>query len=83
MSAQYPVDLSAMLEGIRRWVVTESPTLDRAAVNCMVDLVQSDVAGLDVAIERIPGQNGLADNLVIRNTAAQNCELSRWLLRTS
>ena len=59
-----------MLEGIRRWVVTESPTLDRAAVNRMVDLVQSDVAGLDVAIERIPGTNGLADNLVIRNTAA-------------
>ena len=69
MSTQYPVDLSAMLEGIRRWVVTESPTLDRAAVNRMVDLVQSDVAGLDVAIERIPGINGLADNLVIRNTA--------------
>jgi glutamate carboxypeptidase len=70
MSAQYPVDLSAMLEGIRRWVVTESPTRDRAAVNRMVDLVQSDVAGLDVAIERIPGQAGLADNLVIRSTAA-------------
>jgi glutamate carboxypeptidase len=69
MSAQYPVDLPAMLEGIRRWVVTESPTLDRAAVNRMVDLVQSDVAGLDLAIERIPGINGLADNLVIRNTA--------------
>jgi glutamate carboxypeptidase len=69
MSAQYPVDLSAMLEGIRRWVVTESPTRDRAAVNRMVDLVQSDVAGLDVTIERIPGQDGLADNLVIRNTA--------------
>jgi glutamate carboxypeptidase len=68
MSAQYPVDLSAMLEGIRRWVVTESPTRDRAAVNRMVDLVQSDVAGLDLAIERIPGQDGLADNLVIRNT---------------
>jgi glutamate carboxypeptidase len=31
--------------------------------------VQSDVAGLDVMIERIPGQDGLADNLVIRNTA--------------
>src|SRR6266568_3006679 len=68
MSAQYPVDLSAMLEGIRRWVVTESPTRDRAAVNRMVDLVQSDVAGLNLAIERIPGQGGLADNLVIRNT---------------
>ena len=70
MSAQYSVDLSAMLEGIRRWVVTESPSLDRAAVNRMVDQVQSDVAALDVSIERIPGQNGLADNLVVRNTAA-------------
>lgn len=70
MSAQYPVDLPAMLEGIRRWVVTESPTLDHAAVNRMVDLVQSDVADLDVTIERIPGRDGLADNLVIRNTAA-------------
>ncbi|MEN3379973.1 MAG: glutamate carboxypeptidase [Hyphomicrobiales bacterium] len=70
MSAQYPVDLSAMLEGIRRWVVTESPSLDRAAVNRMVDQVQSDVAALDVSIERIPGRNGLADNLVVRNTAA-------------
>ena len=70
MSAQYPVDLSAMLEGIRRWVVTESPSLDRAAVNRMVDQVQSDVTALDVSIERIPGRNGLADNLVVRNTAA-------------
>src|SRR3954452_4074250 len=63
-------DLAAMLEGIRRWVVTESPSLDRAAVNRMIDLVQSDVAGLDLAIERIPGTDGLADNLVIRNTAS-------------
>jgi glutamate carboxypeptidase len=69
MSLPPSIDLGAMLEGIRRWVVTESPTLDRAAVNRMVDLVQSDVAGLDVAIERIPGTDGLADNLVIRNTA--------------
>src|SRR3954470_14138029 len=63
-------DLAAMLEGIRRWVVTERPSLDRAAVNRMIDLVQSDVAGLDLAIDRIPGTDGLADNLVIRNTAA-------------
>src|SRR3979411_1270188 len=70
MSAQYPVDLSAMLEGIRRWVVTESPTRDRAAVNRMVDLVQSDVAGVVGAIERIPGTEGFADNLVIRSTVA-------------
>src|SRR4051794_13390886 len=70
MSLHSSFDLAAMLEGIRRWVVTESPSLDRAAVNRMIDLVQSDVAGLDLAIERIPGTDGLADNLVIRNTAS-------------
>src|SRR3982751_3119788 len=70
MSLHSSFDLAAMLEGIRRWVVTESPSLDRAAVNRMIDLVQSDVAGLDLAIERIPGTDGLADNLVIRNTIA-------------
>jgi glutamate carboxypeptidase len=67
---QQSFDLAAMLEGIERWVVTESPTLDRAAVNRMIDLVQFDLAGLDVAIERIPGTNGLADNLVVRHAAA-------------
>jgi glutamate carboxypeptidase len=66
---QDSVDLGAMIEGIRRWVVTESPTRDRAAVNRMVDLVQSDVANLPVAIDRLPGQDGLADSLVVRNTA--------------
>jgi glutamate carboxypeptidase len=67
---QQSFDLAAMLEGIERWVVTESPTLDRAAVNRMIDLVQFDLAGLDVAIERIPGTSGLADNLVVRHAAA-------------
>ena len=65
----HPVELGAMLEGIKRWVVTESPTLDRTAVNRMVDLVQSEVADLPVTVERIAGKNGLADNLVVRNTA--------------
>jgi glutamate carboxypeptidase len=69
MTNHQSVDLGAMLEGIRRWVVTESPTLNRAAVNRMIDLVQADVAGLPVAVERLPGQKGLADSLVVRNTA--------------
>ena len=64
------IDLGAMIEGIRRWVVTESPTRNAAAVNRMVDLVQSDVADLPVSVERIAGKNGLADALVVRNTAA-------------
>src|SRR5437764_7257298 len=70
MSKHPPVDLGSMIAGIRRWVETESPTRDRAAVNRMVDLVQSDVTGLPVAIERVPGKDGFADNLIVRNQAA-------------
>src|SRR5205823_10434082 len=33
----------------------------------MVDLVQSEVADLPVAVERIPGRDGLADLLVVRH----------------
>src|SRR5437764_1996570 len=70
MSKHPPVDLGSMIAGIRRWVETESPTRDRAAVNRMVDLVQSDVPGLPVAVERVPGRDGFADNLIVRNQSA-------------
>jgi glutamate carboxypeptidase len=65
-----PIDVGAMMAGIQRWVEAESPTSDKAAVNRMVDLVQSDVADLSVAIERVPGRDGFADNLIVRNQAA-------------
>src|ERR1043165_8875365 len=64
------IDVAAMIGGIQRWVETESPTQSTAAVNRMIDLVQSDVSGLPVKVERIAGRNGFADNLVVRNTAA-------------
>ena len=64
------VDLGAMIDGIQRWVETESPTQSTVAVNRMIDLVQSDVAGLAVKVERVPGRNGFADNLIVRNQAA-------------
>jgi glutamate carboxypeptidase len=64
------VELGAMIDGIKRWVETESPTQSKAAVNKMIDLVQSDVAGLPVNVERVAGRNGYADNLIVRNTAA-------------
>ena len=67
MTMRHAVDLGAMIEGIGRWVLTESPTRNAAAVNRMVDLVQSDVADLPVAVERIPGRDGLADSLVVRD----------------
>jgi glutamate carboxypeptidase len=67
---QQSIDLGAMIDGIRRWVETESPTRDTAAVNRMVDRVQADVAGLPVAVQRVPGRNGFADNLIVRNVSA-------------
>ena len=58
-----------MIGGIQRWVETDSPTQSTAAVNRMIDLVQSDVSGLPVKVERVPGRNGFADNLIVRNRA--------------
>jgi hypothetical protein len=70
MSKHYSINLGSMISGIQRWVETESPTRDKAAVNRMVDAVQSDVAGLPVAVERVAGRDGFADNLVVRNQGA-------------
>ena len=64
------IDVSSMISGIQRWVEAESPTSDTAAVNRMIDLVQADVADLPVAVERVPGRDGFADNLIVRNQAA-------------
>jgi glutamate carboxypeptidase len=64
------IDISSMISGIQRWVEAESPTSDTAAVNRMIDLVHADVADLPVAVERVPGRDGFADNLIVRNQAA-------------
>ena len=63
------IDLGAMISGIQRWVEAESPTSSKAAVNRMVDMVQADVADLPVTVERVPGRDGFADNLIVRNQA--------------
>ncbi|MCO5092981.1 M20 family metallopeptidase [Bosea sp. (in: a-proteobacteria)] len=48
------------------WVALESPTSDPAGVNGMMDLVEKEVAGLPIAVERIPGRDGLGDMLLLR-----------------
>jgi glutamate carboxypeptidase len=53
-------------ESLLNWISTESPTHDRAGVNLMMDLVVAEVADAPVAVERIPGQQGLGDMLVLR-----------------
>ena len=70
MSKHESIDLGSMISGIQRWVEAESPTSDTAAVNRMIDVVHADVADLPVAVERVPGRDGFADNLIVRNQAA-------------
>lgn len=48
------------------WVALESPTSHPAGLNGMMDLVQKEVAGLPIAVERIPGRDGLGDMVVLR-----------------
>ncbi len=59
-------DTEEMLSGLRRWVETESPTHDAAAVNRMMDLAAHDLAVLGARIERIPGRLGLGDSVRAR-----------------
>ena len=54
------------LDTLLTWIRTESPTHSRAGVNLMMDLVVSGLAGAPVAVERIPGGEGLGDVLVLR-----------------
>ena len=59
-----------MIEGIRRWVETESPTRNVPAVNRMIDLVAEGLHGLPVHVERVRGRSGFADTLAVRTAEA-------------
>ncbi|TCR62199.1 M20 family metallopeptidase [Bosea sp. BK604] len=48
------------------WIALESPTNHAPGVNGMMDLVANEVAGLPIAVERIPGRDGLGDALILR-----------------
>lgn len=51
---------------ISEWVRQESFSRDAAGVNAMMDIVERDVAGLPIEVERVAGQEGLGDALVLR-----------------
>lgn len=57
---------SPVLDTLFTWIRTESPTHDVAGVNLMMDLVVTQMADAPVAIERIPGEQGLGDALILR-----------------
>src|SRR5215207_274611 len=55
-----------MVAEISRWGSIESPTRDAAGVNRMMDLVATSAADAPIAVERLPGKEGLGDSLVLR-----------------
>jgi len=55
-----------ILEGLRAWVETESPTDDAAAVNRLVDRAEATLRDAGAAVTRIPGRDGYADTLRAR-----------------
>jgi len=61
------VDDEALIAELKRWVEIETPTLDAAAVNRLVDRVEvlGREAGLDT--ERLPGTLGFGDILAVRS----------------
>jgi glutamate carboxypeptidase len=48
------------------WLALESPTNHPPGVNGMMDLVAGEVEGLPIAVERLPGRDGLGDSLILR-----------------
>lgn len=60
----------AMLEELLPWVRVESPTMNVAAVNRMMDLAAADMLALGASIERIAGQPGYGDIVLARLAGA-------------
>src|ERR1700726_3258431 len=56
--ANLPFDSEAMLQGLRTWVESESPTWDAGAVDRMLDIAARDMAIMGASIERIAGRQG-------------------------
>jgi glutamate carboxypeptidase len=59
-------DDAALVAGISAWAAVESPTHDAAGVNRAMDLVAAEAAATAIAVERVPGRDGLGDSLVLR-----------------
>ncbi len=59
-------DVGRHVAALSNWTKIESPTHDAAAVNRMMDLVGGEAACAGIAVERVPGRDGLGDNVVLR-----------------
>ena len=59
-------NLDAMIDDLSVWVRTESPTDAPDAVNRMMDLVVAAAEAPGIPCERLAGQQGLGDTLILR-----------------
>lgn len=59
-------DSEMMAAALKEWVAVESHTYDRLGVNRMMDVVAASVADRGIAVERVPGRDGLGDMLTLR-----------------
>ncbi|MDA9476826.1 carboxypeptidase [Bradyrhizobium sp. CCBAU 65884] len=66
-----PFEIAPILEGIRRWVVIESPTERPDQVNKLADVVAAGYRDLPASVERVAGRDGCGDHLVIRSSWGQ------------
>jgi glutamate carboxypeptidase len=66
-----PLDVTAILDGIRRWVEIETPTDAPDQVNRLASLVADDYRGLPATIERVAGHSGCGDHLIARSSWGQ------------
>ncbi|MEM6712919.1 MAG: M20/M25/M40 family metallo-hydrolase [Pseudomonadota bacterium] len=60
---ELPFNTDEMINGLKPWIETESPTFNASAVNRMMDIAQHDLAALGARVERIPGRMGLGDSV--------------------
>ena len=56
-----------ILEGLKPWVETESPTSDADAVNKVMTLAEKNWLSIGFHVQRIAGTNGFGDHLSIRS----------------
>jgi glutamate carboxypeptidase len=57
-------DADEMFEGLRDWVLTESPTVHVPGVNAMMDKAEAAMARLGASIERQAGVDGYGDIVI-------------------
>ena len=64
---QPSIDADEILDGILEWVRIETPSHDGAAVNRLVDRVETQFRAITPQVKRVPGRDGFGDILEVRS----------------